>query len=82
MYKPHHKKHKQFKPTFPDDKYDSVQLVKGTEVEMEHTNNREIAKIIAKHHLAEYHDYYIELEKMEEMLKFRKRLRRHFSDQF
>lgn len=41
------------------------QLYKGIEVEMEHTDDEEIAKEIAKDHLTEYPYYYDELEKME-----------------
>jgi hypothetical protein len=41
------------------------QLYKGIEVEMEHTDDKELAKEIAKDHLTEYPYYYDELEKME-----------------
>ena len=40
------------------------QLVKGTEHEMEHTDNIDVAKKIALHHVAETPDYYEKLEKM------------------
>lgn len=57
------------KDSRPDSDYDSEQLKKGIAVEKEHTDNKEVAKIIAKDHLDEFPDYYIELEKMEEKLK-------------
>ena len=49
----------------PDDKFDSDQLQAGIKIEMEHTNNPEIAKCIAKDHLSEISDYYTRLKKME-----------------
>ena len=45
------------------------QLEKGIAVEMEHTDNKEIAKEIALDHLSESINYYIELEKMENKLE-------------
>lgn len=42
------------------------QLIKGVEVEMEHTNDAEIAYEIALDHLVEFPDYYDKLAKMEE----------------
>ena len=48
----------------PDTKFDSHQLEIGTEVELEHTDDRNIAKEIAKDHLAECSTYYTRLEKM------------------
>lgn len=42
------------------------QLEKGIKVEMEHTDDPEIAKAIAKDHLVEIPDYYDRLEQMEE----------------
>ena len=45
----------------PDSDFDSEQLAKGIKVEYEHTNDKEIAKEIAKDHLAEDPDYYIKL---------------------
>ena len=45
------------------------QLKKGIAVEMEHTDNKEIAKEIALDHLSESVNYYIELEKMENKLE-------------
>ena len=45
--------------------YDKNQLAKGTQVELEHTDNKVIAKKIAMDHLAEMPDYYDKLEVME-----------------
>lgn len=58
----------------PDSAIDPEKLEKGIKVEMEHTNDPEIAKEIAKDHYAEFpptptKDYYEELELMEEKLK-------------
>ena len=47
---------------------DSEQLRMGIEVEMEHTGDPEVAKRIALDHLAEFDNYYTELEKMEKRL--------------
>lgn len=47
----------------PDIKYDEDQLEKGIKVEMEHTDDPDIAEIIAKHHLAEDPKYYDKLVK-------------------
>lgn len=41
------------------------QLEKGTEIEVEHTQDRGLAKEIALDHLWEYPDYYDRLEKVE-----------------
>lgn len=46
----------------PDREFDKEQLVRGTKVELEHTNNPKIAKEIAKDHLVEEKDYYPKLE--------------------
>ena len=51
--------------TRPDDQYDEWQLKKGIEIEMEHSDNVEFAKRIAKDHLDEIPDYYTRLVKME-----------------
>jgi hypothetical protein len=48
---------------------DPKQIKKGTEVEMEHTDDKEIAEKIATDHLKEDPRYYIFLEKMEEIMK-------------
>lgn len=55
-----------------DSKYEADQLVKGIEVEKEHTTNLEQAKIVAKQHLNESKDYYRELAKMEKKLEDKK----------
>lgn len=44
---------------------DKKELEMGMKVEMEHTNNKAIAKRIALDHLAEMPDYYTKLAKME-----------------
>ena len=51
-----------------DDNYDIEQLEKGIEVEKEHTNQIDLAKMIAKDHLDEFPTYYTELTKMEQSL--------------
>jgi hypothetical protein len=54
----------------PDSMFNKTQLKKGTDVEMEHTYSRKIAKQIAKGHLAgESPLYYFYLDKMEKQLK-------------
>jgi len=53
----------------PDDEFDRKQLEKGINVELEHTDDPEIAKDIAKDHLMEMNDYYDRLEEMEEEAK-------------
>ena len=45
-----------------------AQLERGIEIEMEHTKVKEVAKIIALHHLAEFKDYYTFLDKAEKMM--------------
>jgi hypothetical protein len=49
----------------PDAKFDAGQLKKGIKVELEHTDDEEFAKKIAKGHLVENPKYYGFLEKME-----------------
>jgi len=44
------------------------EILRGTKVEMEHTNNPYIAKRIAEQHLCEFPTYYKELIKMERRL--------------
>lgn len=61
----------------PDKKYDSEQLEKGMKVELEHSNDPQVAKEIAKDHLQESKDfkgekggkYYDKLEKLEDDVK-------------
>ena len=58
------------KSTDSDDlDFDPKALSKGTKVEMEHTDNPQIAKEIAKDHLREHPKYYEALEKMEAELE-------------
>ena len=61
------------KPAYPDSHYNKKQLEKGIKVELEHTNSKKTAKRITKHHLDEFPNYYIELRKMENKLKKRKK---------
>ena len=49
-----------------DSEFDSKELKKGIKIEMEHTDDKLIAKAIAKDHLSELPDYYTRLVKMEE----------------
>lgn len=59
----------------PDSKYNKRQLRIGTLVEMEHTDNPQIAKQIAKGHLAgESPKYYTYLKKMERQIELDKKL--------
>lgn len=53
----------------PDDKYDADQLARGIEVELEHTDNKDLAKMIAKDHLNECSGYYDMLDKAEPTCK-------------
>ena len=48
------------------DSFDAEQLSKGTQVEMEHTDDPNVASEIARDHLTEDPDYYKKLEKVEE----------------
>jgi len=49
----------------PDSKFDQNELRMGIKVEMEHTDNKAIAKEVAKDHLVECKSYYTRLAKME-----------------
>jgi len=53
----------------PDDQFDKNELEMGIKVELEHTDNPEFAKSIAKDHLAECSRYYTYLAKMESICK-------------
>lgn len=53
----------------PDSKFDPKELKIGIKVEMEHTDEPVIAKIIAKDHLIECPSYYSRLLKMEKECK-------------
>lgn len=44
----------------PDSMFDTEQLQKGIEVEMEHTKDKDLAKEIAKDHLLEAPMYYLD----------------------
>ncbi len=52
-----------------DSDFDQKELNNGTNIELEHTNNRELSKDIAKDHLEEFPNYYTELKKMEDELE-------------
>jgi len=58
----------------PDENFNLKQLKAGIEVEMEHTDDKDLAKQIAKAHLAEFQNYYIELKKMEDRMKSKESL--------
>lgn len=49
--------------------FDPTALGKGIMVELEHTDDANIALEIAKDHLSEFPDYYNALEEMEKKLK-------------
>ena len=49
----------------PDSAFDLEQLKIGQEIELEHTDDPELAKEIAKDHLREHKDYYKKLQEME-----------------
>jgi hypothetical protein len=54
-------------------KFDKKELTIGTKIELEHTNSKSKAKLIAKQHLVEFPKYYskglIPMEKKLEKLK-------------
>jgi len=50
----------------PDSDFDADELKMGIDVEKEHNDNPNVAKAIAKAHLAEIPDYYTRLKKMEQ----------------
>lgn len=52
-------------------KFNKRQLRIGTKIEMEHTRSRKMAERIAKQHLMESPNYYIELKRMEKRLRRR-----------
>lgn len=52
----------------PDSEFDKDQLARGIKAELEHTDDKVLAKEIAKDHLKEYPNYYDALEKMEDDL--------------
>ena len=53
------------KPKKDASEYDPIELHKGTKVEMEHTTDEKLAKVIAMIHLDELDDYYTRLTEME-----------------
>jgi hypothetical protein len=54
----------------PDSDFPAKELKKGIKVEMEHTNDPEVAKEVTKDHLTEFpKGYYEELDKMEKKLQ-------------
>lgn len=58
------------KNNLEDDKFIKKELRIGTKIEMEHTNKKMCAKVIAKDHLSEYPNYYTKgLLPMEKKLK-------------
>lgn len=61
---------KLFKPVsyLPDGEFNPSQLRRGIEVELEHTNYRWLAKMIAKAHLKENARYYTYLDAMEKQM--------------
>lgn len=64
--------------SMPDSFFDPDQLAIGIEVEMEHTSDRRIAKMIAKDHLAEFENYYMFLTSMERELEMGKKIKETF----
>jgi hypothetical protein len=56
----------------PDDEFDEDAVEQGKKVEMEHTDDPELAEEIARDHLSEFSDYYDALAKMEDELKSKK----------
>ena len=57
------------KDTRPDQDYEPADLSEGIRVEMEHTDDENVAKMIAKDHLDEFAEYYRALKKMENSLR-------------
>jgi hypothetical protein len=51
-----------FKPIDDKIQFDTEELIKGIEVELEHTPYKSIAKLIAKQHRAEDPRYYSKME--------------------
>lgn len=49
----------------PDSDFNKDQLAAGIKVEMEHTNDPNVAKEIAKDHLTEDPEYYVKLATIE-----------------
>ena len=62
----------------PDSHFDPEQLDIGTKIEMEHTSDPAIAKIICKNHIFEFPNYYKYLPLMEQELESEKKIREVF----
>jgi hypothetical protein len=62
----------------PDSYFDPKQLAIGTKVEMEHTSDPAIAKMICKTHLSEFSNYYRYLSVMEQEMKNEEKVREIF----
>ena len=58
----------------PDSKFDAKELAMGIKIEMEHTKNEIVAKLIAKDHLSEpgSNKYYSNLLELERNMKLEK----------
>jgi len=52
-----------------DTDFDQKELEMGRKVELEHTDDKDLANDISKDHLVEFPNYYTELDKMEKKLK-------------
>jgi len=63
MYEQAKEQNRQRVEDYPDTHFDKDELEKGIKREMEHTNDPNVAKKIAKEHLLEYTNYYTRLEK-------------------
>ena len=63
----------------PDSKYDEKQIEKGVKIELEHTDDIDLAREIAKDHLEEFPDYYDNLEEMETKMKKDKKQTKAFN---
>ena len=53
----------------PAKDFSGKQITKGVKIEMEHTNDKNLAEEISKDHLSEFPDYYDRLDAMEEKAK-------------
>ena len=53
----------------PDSSFNQKELNDGIIIELEHTNDKDLSKDIAKDHLEEFPTYYTELKKMEDKLE-------------
>lgn len=71
----HERKIKLKKGDLPDSMFNRKHLQMGIKVETEHTNDKSIAKQIAKAHLFESPVYYTYLNKMEKCMKKNERLK-------